>query len=98
MSSVKNAYPQTSFGNQVSSVNTSSIQLSFINQVSSINTQLLHTLLCLPSELGRHYLLNMAYSGMLDKHRELSSIPEWARQALTDNDMICSVTSNTIHN
>ena len=98
MSLVNTTYSWTSFGNRVSSINTGSIQLSFINQVSLVSTQLLRTLLCLLSELGRHYLLNLTNSGMLYRHKKLSSMPEWARQALTNNYMICSVTSKTIHN
>ena len=72
--------------------------ISFINWVRLVNTQLLWTSLCHPSELGRHYFLCLANSGMLDRHMKLSSSSEWAWCTLTRNDMKFCVTSKIVHN
>ena len=82
----------------MSSVNNSSIQISFVTQVSLVNTQLSWTSLRRPSELGKHYLLNLANTRMLGGCRKMSSSPEWSWHTLTGKDMIFYVTSKIIYN
>ena len=114
MRSISTSSNQLSFVNWVSSINIELLQNSlwflcklgrhyllwilFSNWVSSVNTHYLPSFLCLLSELTRHCLLNLANIGMLDRHRKLSSLPEWARHTFTSKDMTFCVTSKTIYN